>query len=127
MRKRRCAALVLAVCMVWCAAAFALPETLSEDGYEKFYALSELLCDNWQRESLDLLEDVEEEYGSTAGELMEFMRMAAGADSDHVWFPVHGGKKYHAEEDCSNMRDPRPATRTRAEQIGFTACKRCKP
>lgn len=125
--KARCAAVIFAVCLVCCAVASALPATLSEAEYEQFYELSELVCDNWKRESLDLLREVESEYDSTAEELMAFLQMAADADRDHVWFPVHGGKKYHAQSDCSNMKDPRPTTRTQAEKIGFDACKRCKP
>lgn len=124
---KRCGIAALALLLALLTVASALPVALTEAEMEQFYTLSDLLTDNWERESLDLLRDVEEEYDSTAEELMEFLRTAAAADTHHVWIPVHGGKKYHREEDCSQMIDPRPTTITRAKEIGFTACKRCKP
>lgn len=50
---------------------------------------------------------------------------AVGNPDGDVWVPVHGGKKYHRNSGCSNMKDPVLMTREEAEASGFTPCKRC--
>lgn len=47
------------------------------------------------------------------------------ADSDMVWIPTKGGKKYHAHSGCSNMIDPDYVSQTEATSRGFTPCKKC--
>ena len=42
-----------------------------------------------------------------------------------VWVPTKGGTKYHADQSCSGMDDPRLVTKSQAKQEGFTACKKC--
>lgn len=42
-----------------------------------------------------------------------------------VWIPTKGGTKYHSRSNCSNMDDPEKVTKSEAEALGFTACKRC--
>ncbi|WP_026506798.1 SH3 domain-containing protein [Butyrivibrio sp. MC2013] len=42
-----------------------------------------------------------------------------------VWIPTKGGKKYHSKSTCSNMDGPMQVTLERAEENGFTPCKRC--
>lgn len=42
-----------------------------------------------------------------------------------VWIPTNGGKKYHTHAGCSNMIDPEQVTKSEAEELGFTPCKRC--
>lgn len=42
-----------------------------------------------------------------------------------VWVPTKGGKKYHTHSGCSGMEGPMQVTVDRAEQLGFTPCKRC--
>ena len=41
-----------------------------------------------------------------------------------VWVP-ESGKKYHADPDCSNMKNPSEVTRKQAEQLGYAPCKKC--
>lgn len=42
-----------------------------------------------------------------------------------VWIPTKGGKKYHTHSGCSNMDNPDYVTKSYAESLGFTPCKRC--
>jgi len=35
------------------------------------------------------------------------------------------GKKYHSDKNCSNMKDPNAVSRSEAERLGYTACKKC--
>lgn len=42
----------------------------------------------------------------------------------YVWIP-QTGKKYHSSSSCSSMNSPSKVTVERAEQLGFTPCKRC--
>ena len=42
-----------------------------------------------------------------------------------VWVPVHGGRKYHDDPDCSQMIDPWHVTLPMAVFLGYDACKRC--
>lgn len=42
-----------------------------------------------------------------------------------VWVPTKGGTKYHSRPDCSGMAEPVQVARVKAEQDGYTACKRC--
>lgn len=41
------------------------------------------------------------------------------------WVPMHGGVKYHKNEGCSGMIEPRQMPRDCAVALGFEACKRC--
>ena len=50
---------------------------------------------------------------------------SSSGDSDTVWIPTKGGKKYHAKASCSNMIDPDEVTKNEAEDLGFEPCKRC--
>lgn len=42
-----------------------------------------------------------------------------------VWVPVKGGKKYHKKSTCSGMEDPVYVNVPHAEELGYTACKKC--
>ena len=42
-----------------------------------------------------------------------------------VWIPTNGGKKYHSRSTCSNMKAPQEVTLSKAQNLGFTACKKC--
>lgn len=46
-------------------------------------------------------------------------------NSSMVWIPTNGGKKYHTRSSCSNMKNPKKVTLSKAKQLGFTACKKC--
>lgn len=41
-----------------------------------------------------------------------------------VWIP-NSGSKYHSKAGCSNMENPQQVTKSEAESLGFTPCKRC--
>ena len=41
-----------------------------------------------------------------------------------VWIP-NSGSKYHRIPGCSNMQNPSQVTKSQAESMGYTACKRC--
>ena len=41
-----------------------------------------------------------------------------------VWIP-ESGKKYHCDPSCSNMKNPSKVSVGKAEQLGFTPCKKC--
>lgn len=41
-----------------------------------------------------------------------------------VWIP-NSGKKYHSYSGCSNMKNPSQVTKSQAESMGFTPCKKC--
>ncbi len=43
---------------------------------------------------------------------------------DMVWIP-ESGSKYHSKSTCSNMNNPSQVTKSRAESLGYTPCKRC--
>ncbi len=52
------------------------------------------------------------------------------ADPDYsqvtmVWIPTNGGTKYHTRPGCSNMENPEQVTKSEAESLGFSPCKRC--
>ena len=42
-----------------------------------------------------------------------------------VWIPMHGGKKYHNNRECSNMIDPRQAPVECALALELEPCKKC--
>ena len=42
-----------------------------------------------------------------------------------VWIPMHGGTRYHCDDECSNMDGPRLVPWECADLLGFTPCKRC--
>lgn len=42
-----------------------------------------------------------------------------------VWVPVNGGTKYHSNEGCSNMKNPKQVTKETAEASGYEPCKKC--
>lgn len=45
----------------------------------------------------------------------------------YVFMPLHGGKRFHTNADCSNMDGPARVTVEYATEEGFTPCKRCHP
>ena len=47
-------------------------------------------------------------------------------DIDLVWIPMNGGTKYHKDQSCSKMIDPRQLAKDSAKALGFAACRRCK-
>ena len=42
-----------------------------------------------------------------------------------VWIPMHGGKKYHKNPECSSMYEPNQVPVACADSLGFSFCKRC--
>lgn len=46
-------------------------------------------------------------------------------NSNMVWIPTKGGKKYHRKPTCSGMNGPENVTKAEAETRGFTPCKKC--
>ena len=59
--------------------------------------------------------------------LLLLLDIPADADNANnlVWIPLHGGARYHKDEDCSNMDGPRLVPQPCAEALEFTPCKRC--
>lgn len=43
---------------------------------------------------------------------------------DYVWI-CDTGKKYHVSSNCSDMNYPYQVPKSRAKQLGYTACKKC--
>ncbi len=43
---------------------------------------------------------------------------------EQVWIP-NSGSKYHSNSSCSNMNSPTQVSKSEAEQMGYTPCKRC--
>lgn len=41
-----------------------------------------------------------------------------------VWIP-RSGSKYHSNASCSNMKNPSQVTKSRAIEMGYSACKKC--
>ncbi len=42
-----------------------------------------------------------------------------------VWIPTKGGKKFHDNPNCSNMKGPAYVSEQTARARGFTPCKKC--
>lgn len=57
-----------------------------------------------------------EEITETEAPTTEYVEM--------VWIP-NTGARYHSRSSCSNMNNPRQVTRSEAEAMGYTPCKRC--
>lgn len=51
----------------------------------------------------------------------------AASDEPMVWIPIHGGKKYHADASCSQMKSPMEVPLSVALEKGYTPCKLCYP
>lgn len=49
---------------------------------------------------------------------------SASVDADMVWID-NTGKKYHSKSSCSNMDAPYQVTKSEAEAMGRTPCKKC--
>ncbi len=43
---------------------------------------------------------------------------------DMVWIP-QSGSKYHSKANCSNMKNPRQVSKSKAIGLGYGACKKC--
>lgn len=41
-----------------------------------------------------------------------------------VWIP-NSGKKYHSRSTCSGMKNPTLVSKSYAESMGYTPCKKC--
>lgn len=41
-----------------------------------------------------------------------------------VWIPS-SGKKYHSNSSCSGMKNPSQVSKSKAESLGYTPCKKC--
>lgn len=109
------------------AAASAKDGYLTGEDYAWYEEIAEYLCADWESGYGELLDALAETYGCSAEEIEEFIGYATTYESDHVWIPVHGGKKYHRHAGCSKMLEPRPSTKNMAAELGFTACGRCNP
>lgn len=44
---------------------------------------------------------------------------------DPVWIPTEGGTKYHSNQGCSEMENPRQVSKEEAVRLGFKPCKKC--
>lgn len=55
------------------------------------------------------------------------LRAESAGDSQEmlVWIPVNGGKKYHRNSDCSNMKNPKQVSIGEAERLNYEPCGRC--
>lgn len=100
---------------------------LTEDDYYVYYEIVEYLCADWETPWDELMDALSYEYDITPDELYAFILYAADYDSDHVWIPVNGGKRFHVDDTCSKMVEPRPCTKDLAYDFGFSPCGRCKP
>lgn len=49
---------------------------------------------------------------------------ASEETGDMVWIP-QSGKKYHSYSGCSGMKNPSKVSRSDAEDMGYTPCKKC--
>lgn len=123
---KKCVAAILLLLVIG-TSAIASHEGLTDEEYETFYAVSQRLCADMEAPLLDLLAAMSQEHGMSAEALYEFVQRAVLEDGNHVWVPAKGGKKYHAKEECSQMIEPRPATKEMAYGLGLTPCKRCDP
>lgn len=45
--------------------------------------------------------------------------------TEYVWLPTHGGQKFHADETCSGMIEPRIVTARNAIALGVSPCRKC--
>ena len=43
---------------------------------------------------------------------------------DMVWIPT-SGIRYHKKPNCSNMKNPKKVSKSKAESLGYTPCKKC--
>lgn len=80
-----------------------------------------------QRETSDAYAFVEPEPPETAlvAETVAAETYEAEKNAVYVWIPVNGGKKYHSNKSCSNMKDPENVPLDEAVRMGYTPCKRC--
>jgi len=62
--------------------------------------------------------------GETNASAVVAIRVEEKGDEGEVWIP-RTGKKYHSDKNCSNMKDPNAVSRSEAERLGYTACKKC--
>lgn len=46
------------------------------------------------------------------------------SEQGEVWIP-RTGKKYHANKNCSNMKNPKKVSLSEAKRLGYGACKKC--
>ena len=89
-----------------------------------------LLCVPALANSSDYIQygDTDEVVGELDPEtLCALMGVYIDAYEDYylVWIPMHGGTRYHCDDECSNMDDPRLVPWECADLLGFTPCKRC--
>ena len=47
------------------------------------------------------------------------------SNTQMVWIPTNGCKKYHSKSGCSGMLEPKQVTLSEAVNLGFSPCKRC--
>lgn len=100
---------------------------LTDEEYAWYGEIAEYLSVDWESGYAELLDALATAYGCTAEEIETFIDYATTYESDHVWIPVNGGKKFHRNAECSKMIEPRPSTRDMAAEFDFTACGRCNP
>ena len=110
---------------------FPLQQLFSAIGYSdvKYTENEEAIFDE---QVLEYLESYQMEAGLSISGVFdcETMRRALNVDGysselEIVWIPMHGGKKYHGNQDCSSMYEPRQIPLKCAEVLGFDFCKRC--
>lgn len=54
----------------------------------------------------------------------EIQTEAQEQQEEMVWIPA-SGSKYHSKASCSGMENPTQVTKSEAEAMGYTPCKRC--
>ena len=61
----------------------------------------------------------------TLSALVGNAEVSTESDTDIVWIPTDGGKKYHAKPACSGMNNPRKISMPNAVALQIEPCKRC--
>lgn len=122
---KKLSAILLVVCLALLACPALAKSAMPEEDYALYYEIIEYLCDDWTSSYDELIDQLAEYYGVSADEIFDFIDYAMENDREHVWIPVHGGKKFHTKYTCSSMIEPRPCTRDMAADFGFDYCKRC--
>lgn len=128
--KRRCLFVGALVCMLMVASA-ALGASSYASWMRQYTREAQLQAENVSLEKLGLTLNAEQEEIFRLGVAHGYDLRADAAEDDPqetmVWIPVNGGKKYHLNSDCSNMKNPKQVSISEARRLNYTPCGRCKP
>lgn len=118
------------VCMLMVASA-ALGASSYAAWMRKYTREAQLQAENVSLEKLGLSLNAEQEEIFRLGVAHGYdLRVEAAEDDPQetmVWIPVNGGKKYHRNSDCSNMKNPKQVSISEAKRLNYTPCGRCNP